>query len=58
MEGTVRLEHPRAHELVARLVEAFPDEIRRLTLGRPTLDDVFVRRTGHTFHQGGEGAGA
>jgi ABC-2 type transport system ATP-binding protein len=55
---TVRIEHPRAHDLVARLMEAFPDEIRRLTLGRPTLDDVFVRRTGHHFQQGDEDAAA
>ncbi len=55
---TVRIEQPRAHDLVARLVEAFPDEIRRLTLGRPTLDDVFVRSTGHAFQPNGEGAGA
>jgi len=54
VERTVRIEHPRAHDLVARLIEAFPDEIRRLTLGRPTLDDVFVRRTGHRFRAGGE----
>ncbi len=58
VERTVRIEHPRAHELVARLVEAFPDEILRLTLGRPTLDDVFVRRTGHRFQRDGEGATA
>ncbi len=49
VERTVRIEHPRAHELVPGLVEAFPGEIRRLTLGRPTLGDVFVRRTGHQF---------
>jgi ABC-2 type transport system ATP-binding protein len=55
VDGTVRIEHPRAHDLVARLVEAFPDQIRRLTLGRPTLDDVFVRRTGHRFQQDEEG---
>ena len=57
VERTVRIEHPRAHDLVARLVEAFPGEIRRLTLGRPTLDDVFVRRTGHAFRPEADGAG-
>jgi ABC-2 type transport system ATP-binding protein len=58
VERTVRIEHPRAHDLVARLVEAFPEDIRRLTLGRPTLDDVFVRRTGHSFRPDAEGADA
>jgi ABC-2 type transport system ATP-binding protein len=58
VERTVRIEQPRAHDLVARLVEAFPEDIRRLTLGRPTLDDVFVRRTGHAFRPDAEGADA
>ena len=58
LERTVRIEHPRAHDLVPQLVEAFPEEIRRLTLGRPTLDDVLVRRTGHRFERDtGEDAG-
>jgi ABC-2 type transport system ATP-binding protein len=55
VEGAVRIELVRGHELVPRLVEAFPDAIRGLTLGKPTLDDVFVHRTGHHFHAG-EGA--
>ena len=52
VEGAVRIELVRGHELVPRLVEAFPDAIRGLTLGKPTLDDVFVRRTGRHFHAG------
>jgi ABC-2 type transport system ATP-binding protein len=54
VERTVRLEHERGHELVPQLYEAFPDAIRGLVLGKPTLDDVFVHRTGHRF----EGRGA
>jgi len=50
VEGAVRIELARGHELVPRLVEAFPDAIRGLTLGKPTLDDVFVHRTGRHFH--------
>jgi len=58
VDRTVRIEHPRAHDLVPRLIEAFPEQIHRLTLGRPTLDDVFVRRTGHRFERdAGENAG-
>jgi len=57
VERTVRIERERGHELVPQLVDAFPDAISGLTLGKPTLDDVFVRRTGHRFHQGG-GSGA
>jgi len=45
-DGTVRVEIPRAHEQVAKIVEAFPGEILSVTAGRPTLEDVFVHLTG------------
>lgn len=47
--GVLRLEVPRGHELVRDLVEAFPDEVRSITFGKPTLEDVFVHLTGHRF---------
>jgi ABC-2 type transport system ATP-binding protein len=49
VDGVVRLEKDRAHELVGRLVEAFPAEIRSIRFSRPTLQDVFVHHTGHRF---------
>jgi len=49
VDGAVRLEAPRAHEIVPRLVDAFPDEIRSITYGKPTLEDVFVHLTGRRF---------
>jgi ABC-2 type transport system ATP-binding protein len=50
--GTVRLEQPDGHQWIARLVEAFPGQIQAITLGKPTLEDVFIERTGHRFwHQ-------
>jgi len=49
VDGTLRLEHARAHELVRELVEAFPDAVRSLTYGKPTLEDVFVQATGRRF---------
>ena len=55
VEGTVRIELEAGHELVPRLVDAFPTAIHDLTLGKPTLDDVFVRRTGHHLSHGGNG---
>jgi len=57
VERAVRIERERGHELVPQLVEAFAGAIGGLTLGKPTLDDVFVRRTGHRFHHGDGGAG-
>ncbi|HJQ82997.1 MAG TPA: ABC transporter ATP-binding protein [Candidatus Binatia bacterium] len=52
VDGTLRLERARGHELVRDLIEAFPDEVRTVTYGRPTLEDVLVRRTGHRLAAG------
>jgi ABC-2 type transport system ATP-binding protein len=49
VNGTVRLERERGHEFVAQLVEAFPGQIDSVTVSKPTLEDVFIRRTGHRF---------
>ncbi len=48
-DGAVRIERERAHELVARLAEAFPGRIDAVTVARPTLEDVFLHRTGRAF---------
>ena len=50
--GRVRLEVPDALGAAARLLQAFPERIRALTLGRPTLEDVFLARTGHRLADG------
>lgn len=47
MDGVVRIERERGHEFVPELIEAFPGEIESVTLGKPTLEDVFVHLTGH-----------
>ncbi len=49
VDGTVRIERPRGHELVARLIDEFGGEIESVTFGRPTLEDVFVHLTGRRF---------
>ena len=49
VDGTVRLEQPSGHQWIARLVEAFPGQIDEITLGKPSLEDVFIARTGHRF---------
>jgi ABC-2 type transport system ATP-binding protein len=57
-DGSVRVEIPRAHEQVARIIEALPGQVLSVTAGRPTLEDVFVRMTGERlggpFFEGGE----
>jgi len=46
----VRFERERAHELVPRLVEAFPvGRFRSVSIHRPTLGDVFVKLTGRAL---------
>ena len=49
--STVRLERPHAHEFIPVLLAAFPDAIRSVTLGKPTLEDVFIHRTGETLQE-------
>jgi ABC-2 type transport system ATP-binding protein len=49
LDGSVRMEQADGHQWIARLVEAFGDEIDSVTLGKPSLEDVFIARTGHRF---------
>ena len=49
LDGTVRIEKQNGHEFIAQLIEAFPGMIDSVTLAKPTLEDVFIDRTGHRF---------
>jgi ABC-2 type transport system ATP-binding protein len=49
VEGRVRLERPQGHRFVTELVEAFPGQIDGLSVAKPSLEDVFIRETGHQF---------
>jgi ABC-2 type transport system ATP-binding protein len=49
VNGTLRIERHRAHEFVPQLVEAAPGMIRSVSIGKPTLEDVFIHLTGHGF---------
>ena len=49
LDGQVRLECENGHRLLSDLVEAFPGEIEAVSVSKPTLEDVFIRRTGHKF---------
>ena len=46
---SLRIETQQGHEFLRELIETFPDEIKSVTLGKPTLEDVFIGRTGHRF---------
>lgn len=54
VDGRVRLELPDGHRWITKLVEAFPDRIASVSVGKPTLEDVFIDKTGHRFWSGGE----
>jgi ABC-2 type transport system ATP-binding protein len=49
VDSSVRLEQPNGHQWISKLVEAFPDRTDSITLGKPTLEDVFIHFTGHRF---------
>jgi ABC-2 type transport system ATP-binding protein len=49
LENQVRVERQGAHRFVTEVVEAFPGEIEALSVSKPALEDVFIRRTGHKF---------
>ena len=49
MSNQVRIEIENGHRFVPDVVEAFPGEIQSLSVSKPTLEDVFIHRTGHRF---------
>ncbi len=49
LERSIQVIGPEASELVAPLNGQFGNRIRSITLGQPSLEDVFVARTGHRF---------
>ena len=51
VDGTIRLEQADGPRWIARLMEIFGDRIDTITLGKPTLEDVFIARTGHRLYE-------
>jgi ABC-2 type transport system ATP-binding protein len=49
MNGQLRLEREHGHHFITDVVEAFPGEIDAISVSKPTLEDVFIHRTGHRF---------
>jgi ABC-2 type transport system ATP-binding protein len=45
----VRIEREGGYRFVPDVVEAFPGEIQAISVSKPALEDVFIRRTGHKF---------
>jgi ABC-2 type transport system ATP-binding protein len=49
VNGSVRLEREEGHRFIPTLIEAFAGRITAVTVGKPTLEDVFIHLTGHRF---------
>lgn len=54
LNDEVRIEQPEGASFIARLVEAFPGEIDSVTLAKPTLEDVFIAKTGRRLSEESE----
>ena len=52
IDGRVRVEAPAGHEALRDVMAAFGDRVDQVTLGKPTLGDVFTARTGKRFEAG------
>lgn len=50
VDGCVRFEKPDGAALVSAIANALPGRTRRITVGQPTLEDVFLDLTGSAFH--------
>lgn len=49
LENKVRVEREQGHRFLTEVVEAFPGMVESVSVARPTLEDVFIDRTGHRF---------
>lgn len=45
----VRVEREQGHRFLTEVVEAFPGAIESVSVAKPSLEDVFIQRTGHRF---------
>src|SRR3954467_5269677 len=49
MAGRLRLNHDQGHRFAAEVAEAFPGDVLGASVSKPSLEDVFIERTGHKF---------
>jgi ABC-2 type transport system ATP-binding protein len=49
LDGVVRIERHNAHQFLPELIAALPDLVDSVSVGKPTLQDVFIRMTGRAF---------
>ena len=51
IDGTLRIERPKGHEFVPQAIEAAPGLIDSVSVGKPTLEDVFITLTGRRWSE-------
>lgn len=49
LDGQVRFEHDQGPEIVAKLMRSLPASVESVSVSRPSLEDVFIQLTGHSF---------
>lgn len=53
VDGDVCFEHGKGHELVAPLISALGELVESVRVGKPTLEDFFIKATGKRFFAAG-----
>lgn len=48
--GVILIQNPQGQDLVGRVMKTFPEQIESITIRKPTLEDVFMERTGQRFY--------
>jgi ABC-2 type transport system ATP-binding protein len=49
IDQTLRIQRERGHEFIPALIGALPGLVESVSVGKPTLEDVFIHFTGHRF---------
>ncbi len=52
----LHIQSPKAQDLIAELMREDRQEVDRIAISRPSLEDVFILKTGHRFWEGSEEA--
>ena len=57
LDRTLRVQSAGVHRLMGDLVDAYGDRVERVAFSHPSLEDVYIQKTGHRFWADGEAQG-